>query len=72
MRIDLVFLLFSTKQTWLVEQSVGRGFRSEIPAVVDFIDAHPTSKSHFNSRQRWYKSRGGTVKKVSGEPIECT
>lgn len=71
MRIDLVFLLFSTKQAWLVEQSVGRGFRSEMPAVVDFIDAHPTSKNHFRNRQRWYKSRGGTVTKVSGQPIEC-
>lgn len=71
MRIDLVFLLFSTKQSWLVEQSVGRGFRSEMPAVVDFIDAHPTSKRHFQTRQKWYKSKGGTVKKVSGEPIEC-
>ena len=71
MRIDLVILLFSTKQTWLVEQSVGRGFRSEFPVIVDFIDAHPTSKSHFQKRQKWYKSRGGTVKKVSGEPVEC-
>jgi superfamily II DNA or RNA helicase len=71
MRIDLVFLLFSTKQSWLVEQSVGRGFRSEMPAVIDFIDAHPTSKRHFQTRQKWYKSKGGTVKKVSGEPIEC-
>lgn len=71
MRIDLVFLLFSTKQTWLVEQSVGRAFRSDMPVVVDFVDHHPTSKSHFGSRQRWYKSRGGNVIKVSGEPIEC-
>ena len=71
MRIDLVFLLFSTKQSWLVEQSVGRGFRSEIPAVVDFIDAHPTSKKHFQIRQKWYVSKGGTVKKVSGAPMEC-
>jgi superfamily II DNA or RNA helicase len=71
MRIDLVFLLFSTKQSWLVEQSVGRGFRSEIPVVIDFIDAHPTSKNHFQNRQKWYKSKGGIVKKVSGTPIEC-
>jgi len=71
MRIDLVFLLFSTKQSWLVEQSVGRGFRSEMPAVVDFIDDHPTSKNHFKNRQRWYKSRGGSVIKIEGEPIEC-
>jgi superfamily II DNA or RNA helicase len=71
MRIDLVFLLFSTKQSWLVEQSVGRGFRSEMPAVVDFIDDHPTSKNHFQNRQRWYKSRGGTVIKIKGEPIDC-
>jgi superfamily II DNA or RNA helicase len=70
-RIDLVFLLFSTKQTWLVEQSVGRAFRSEMPAVIDFVDHHPTSKNHFRSRQSWYKSRGGNVIKVSGEPIEC-
>ena len=70
-RIDLVFLLFSTKQSWLVEQSVGRAFRSEMPVVVDFIDDHPTSKSHFRNRQRWYKSRGGNVKKVKGEPIDC-
>jgi superfamily II DNA or RNA helicase len=70
-RIDLVFLLFSTKQTWLVEQSVGRAFRADMPAVVDFVDNHGTSKSHFGSRQRWYRSRGGNVIKVSGQPIEC-
>ena len=72
MRIDLVFLLFSTKQSWLVEQSVGRGFRSDMPAVVDFIDDHPTSKNHFSNRQRWYKSRGGSVIKVKGsELMDC-
>jgi superfamily II DNA or RNA helicase len=72
MRIDLVFLLFSTKQQWLVEQSVGRAFRSEMPAVVDFIDNHGTSKSHFKSREKWYKSRGGKVFKVSGlNPVDC-
>jgi superfamily II DNA or RNA helicase len=71
MRIDLVFLLFSTKQAWLVEQSVGRGFRSEMPAVVDFIDNHPTSKNHFANRQRWYRSRGGTVLKTNFQPLEC-
>lgn len=71
MRIDLVFLLFSTKQAWLVEQSVGRGFRSEMPAVVDFIDNHATSKNHFANRQRWYRSRGGTVLKTNFNPVEC-
>jgi superfamily II DNA or RNA helicase len=71
-RIDLVFLLFSTKQTWLVEQSVGRAFRAEMPSVVDFVDQHPTSKSHFGFRQRWYKSRGGNIIKVSGEPIDTS
>jgi superfamily II DNA or RNA helicase len=70
-RIDLVFLLFSTKQTWLVEQSVGRAFRAEMPAVVDFIDNHGTSKNHFGFRRKWYHSRGGNVIKVSGLPIEC-
>lgn len=70
-RIDLVFLLFSTKQTWLVEQSVGRAFRADMPAVVDFVDNHGTSKNHFGFRQRWYRSRGGNVIKVSGQPIEC-
>jgi superfamily II DNA or RNA helicase len=70
-RIDLVFLLFSTKQTWLVEQSVGRAFRADMPAVVDFIDNHGTSKNHFGHRQRWYRSRGGQVIKVAGTPIEC-
>jgi hypothetical protein len=67
----LVFLLFSTKQAWLVEQSVGRGFRSNMPAVVDFIDNHPTSKNHFANRQRWYRSRGGTVLKTNFQPLEC-
>lgn len=70
-RIDLVFLLFTTKQTWLVEQSVGRAFRSEMPAVIDFVDDHKTSKNHYQSRQRWYKSRGGTIINVSKEALEC-
>jgi hypothetical protein len=30
-----------------------------------------TSKSHFGFRQRWHRSRGGKVIKVSGQPIEC-
>jgi superfamily II DNA or RNA helicase len=67
-RINLVYILFSTKQQWLLEQSAGRGFRSEMPTIVDFVDDNSICQNHFKSREKWYKSRGGQIQEVTVEP----
>jgi hypothetical protein len=60
-RISLVYMCFSTKQHWLLEQSAGRGFRSDFPTIVDFVDDHKICQSHYKKREKWYTSRGGEI-----------
>jgi len=67
-RINLVYILFSTKQQWLLEQSAGRGFRSELPTIVDFVDDHTICQNHFKKREKWYKSRGGVITEYTVPP----
>lgn len=69
-RIDLVILATSIKDLALLEQNIGRGFRSDNPVVYDLVDRNRTLKSHFYIRQRWYLEKGGTVEtfKISVDP----
>jgi hypothetical protein len=64
-RINVVYMCFSTKQHWLLEQSAGRGFRSDFPTIVDFVDDHRICLSHYKQREKWYKSRGGQIEEYT-------
>lgn len=70
-RIDLVILATSIKDESLLEQNVGRGFRSENPVIYDIVDKNSILGSHFYSRQKWYLSKNGSVKvKKAGVQID--
>ncbi len=60
-RIDLVFLVFSTKNEALLEQNIGRAFRSEMPMIFDFIDKSTILSKHYSKRKKWYLSRGAQI-----------
>jgi hypothetical protein len=64
-RINVVYMCFSTKQHWLLEQSAGRGFRSDFPTIVDFVDDHKICISHYKKREKWYVSRGGQIEEYT-------
>lgn len=67
-RINLAYIVFSTKQQALLEQCAGRAFRSEMPTIVDFVDDHPICQRHFKQREKWYKSRGGVIEEYTVAP----
>jgi len=70
-RIDLVILATSIKDESLLEQNVGRGFRSENPLIYDIVDKNSILTGHFYARQKWYLSKNGTVRiKKAGVQIE--
>lgn len=64
-RINVVYIVFSTKQMWLLEQTAGRGFRSDMPTIVDFVDDNPICQNHFKQRSKWYTSRGGIIEEFT-------
>lgn len=67
-RIDLVILATSIKSLSLLEQNVGRGFRSDLPKIYDIVDNNPSIlKNHFYNRKKWYDSNGGTIEYVGCE-----
>lgn len=69
-RIDMLLLVTSMKSPTMIEQSVGRVFRAEMPIVVDFVDNNPTIKRHWSARKKWYVSRNGNIQEVSMLPVE--
>jgi superfamily II DNA or RNA helicase len=52
-RIDLLFLMGTTKSQILGPQSLGRSFRSDEPEIVVFVDNNGVSKSHWNELKKW-------------------
>jgi superfamily II DNA or RNA helicase len=60
-RINLVILVCSIKKHGLLEQSVGRGFRSANPNVMVLVDDCTIIKAHWYKMRSWFISRGGTI-----------
>lgn len=67
-RIDMLILGTSIKDLALLEQSVGRIFRAEMPAVIDLVDNNTTLKSHYYNRKKWYQSRNASISEVKMIP----
>jgi superfamily II DNA or RNA helicase len=67
-RINMLILATSIKKAALLEQTVGRVFRSDLPVVCDFVDANPILKRHWNERKKWYVSRNGTIQSIKMVP----
>lgn len=61
-RINLLILVATIKDDALLEQVVGRAFRSEYPNVVHFVDEPEVLKNaHWKIAEKWYLSRNGNV-----------
>jgi len=60
-RINMLILVGSTKSENLLEQLVGRVFRSDSPIVIDFVDDIPAVKRHWYNRKHWYVSRNAVI-----------
>jgi len=67
-RINMVILASSIKDEALLEQSVGRGFRSEDPIIVDLVHDLGTLKSHWYIRRKWYLACGGEIHEIKLDP----
>ncbi len=70
-RIDLLILTCSIKSLELLEQVVGRAFRSKKPTVIHLIDNNNISKSHWKGALRWYKSRQGEITEYYAPPSQA-
>lgn len=72
-RFNLVLMVCSFKKEALLEQCVGRAFRSDSPNVIHFVDEDNIYKSHWRVAEKWYRSRMGeiSVEKISPAPEEA-
>lgn len=60
-RINLVILCISIKSVALFEQSIGRGFRSDMPNIIQLVDNDNIIKSHWRVANKWYEEHNGMV-----------
>ena len=69
-RLDALIIAVSVKSTSLLEQMVGRVFRSESPIVVHLVDDDNISTSHWRGKigqegcRQWYLKNKGDIKLV--------
>jgi superfamily II DNA or RNA helicase len=54
-RLNMMFLVGSTKNADSLCQFVGRIFRAEHPIIIDFVDNNSICKRHWNERKKWYE-----------------
>ncbi len=61
-RIDLLFLVCSTKQFESLAQVVGRVFRADFPNVLHFVDNDPRiGGTHWKVAEKWYNDAKGEI-----------
>lgn len=60
-KINLGILVHSIASKNILEQSVGRVFRSNFPNIFHLVDDDKTIKRHWTNAKRWYKSKGGIL-----------
>lgn len=58
-RLNTLIMCASTKNMDLLEQSVGRVFRSTDPWIFHLIDEHKTCTNHWKLAQSWYRKHNG-------------
>ena len=58
-RLDLLILGSFYKKE--IEQSAGRVMRTDAPEIIDIVDDYSTLKKHSKTRDKWYRSRAGTI-----------
>ena len=55
----------SLKDHLTLEQSVGRVFRINYPIVYDLVDEHKIFERHWDSRRKWYTSKGAEIEDLT-------
>lgn len=71
-RFNMGILAFSTKDQSLLEQVVGRLFRTEdVPLVYDIVDDHTKCEKHWDIREDWYIRCGGSISYRSMKSFMC-
>lgn len=63
-RINVLILTCSIKSLGLLEQVVGRAFRSDAPQVYYLIDHNSIVQNHWRGAVNWFKSRNGIIKEI--------
>ena len=64
-RIDMLILANTIKNDALLEQVVGRAFRSDFPHIIHLVDDIDIIKyAHWKVAENWYISRNGTIQEV--------
>jgi hypothetical protein len=58
---DCLIIASSIKKYSMLEQNVGRVFRSDYPIVYHLVDGDDIFKNHWNLARKWYTIRGGQV-----------
>lgn len=61
MCINMVIIASPIKKISLLEQSVGRGFRSDTPNVIHLVDDDEICKRQWRLAKKWYLSRSGII-----------
>jgi len=71
-RLNMMFLVGSTKNVESLCQFVGRIFRAEHPIIIDFVDDNRICKRHWNARRKWYEDpdQNGEIITVNYKPDE--
>ena len=64
-RFKWIMIVCSMQKYNVIEQSVGRAFRTDNPTVYHFVDNDPTFHSHWEKCERWYKRRKGVLSVLS-------
>ena len=64
--LDMMIIAMSTKSGILIEQIAGR-CRGKEPIYYYLVDDLHTIKSHYQTAQKWYKSRNATIKTYKKE-----
>jgi DNA or RNA helicases of superfamily II len=59
--IDLLLLCCSIKKLTLLEQVVGRAFRSEEPLILHIVDDDSIIRNHWYICRKWYLSHGAEI-----------
>ena len=69
--LNCLLILFSLKTLPLLEQLIGRVFRSQCPLVVEFVDNNPICIRHARERRKLYDDRNIVVEVVEpdGSPV---
>jgi superfamily II DNA or RNA helicase len=63
-RINVLILTCSIKSLGLLEQVVGRSFRSDAPQVYYLIDHNSIVQNHWRGAVKWFKSRNGVIQEI--------